>query len=64
MTAPSPGILTRFVIDTYYNDEDAYVAALAEAMKHGIRGDRRRGLPAADRLPRSRLGAQQPVSRT
>ncbi len=33
MTAPSPGILTRFVIDTYYHDEDAYVAALAEAMK-------------------------------
>ena len=33
MTAPSPGILTRFVVDTYYHDEDAYVAALAEAMK-------------------------------
>ncbi len=33
MTAPSPGILTRFVIDTYYHDEDAYVGALAEAMR-------------------------------
>jgi len=33
MTAPSPGILTRFVIDTYYRDEDKYVAALADAMK-------------------------------
>ncbi|MGH7035796.1 MAG: cobalamin-independent methionine synthase II family protein [Stellaceae bacterium] len=33
MTAPSPGILTRFVVDTYYGDEDTYVAALAEAMK-------------------------------
>src|SRR5579863_3679541 len=33
MTAPSPGILTRFVIDTYYKDEDAYVDALAKAMR-------------------------------
>ena len=33
MTAPSPGILTRFVVDTYYNDEDAYVEALAAAMR-------------------------------
>ncbi len=33
MTAPSPGILTRFVVDTYYQDEDAYVDALAAAMR-------------------------------
>ena len=33
MTAPSPGILTRFVVDTYYQDEDAYVDALAGAMR-------------------------------
>ena len=33
MTAPSPGILTRFVIDTYYKDEDAYLEALANAMR-------------------------------
>ncbi|HWB50248.1 MAG TPA: cobalamin-independent methionine synthase II family protein [Stellaceae bacterium] len=33
MTAPSPGILTRFVVDTYYQDEDAYVGALAAAMR-------------------------------
>jgi 5-methyltetrahydropteroyltriglutamate--homocysteine methyltransferase len=33
MTAPSPGILTRFVIDLYYKDEDAYVDALAKAMR-------------------------------
>ena len=33
MTAPSPGILTRFVIDTYYRNEDAYVEALAAAMQ-------------------------------
>jgi 5-methyltetrahydropteroyltriglutamate--homocysteine methyltransferase len=33
MTAPSPGILTRFVIDLYYKDEDAYIDALAAAMR-------------------------------
>jgi 5-methyltetrahydropteroyltriglutamate--homocysteine methyltransferase len=33
MTAPSPGTLTRFIIDAHYNDEDAYLAALADAMK-------------------------------
>ena len=29
MTAPSPGILTRFVINLHYADEAAYVEALA-----------------------------------
>jgi 5-methyltetrahydropteroyltriglutamate--homocysteine methyltransferase len=33
MTAPSPGILTRFVVDTYYKNEDAYVEALAASMR-------------------------------
>ena len=33
MTAPSPGILTRFIINLHYPNEDAYVAALADAMK-------------------------------
>ena len=33
MTAPSPGILTRFIINLHYPTEDAYVEALAEAMK-------------------------------
>jgi 5-methyltetrahydropteroyltriglutamate--homocysteine methyltransferase len=37
MTAPSPGILTRFVINLHYPTEDAYVAALADAMKHEYR---------------------------
>jgi 5-methyltetrahydropteroyltriglutamate--homocysteine methyltransferase len=32
MTAPSPGILTRFIINLHYPNEDAYVAALAEMM--------------------------------
>jgi 5-methyltetrahydropteroyltriglutamate--homocysteine methyltransferase len=34
MNAASPGVLTKFVPDRYYRDEDAYVAALAEALKH------------------------------
>src|SRR5882724_6110396 len=33
MTAPSPGILTRFIINLHYPNEDAYVEALAEMMK-------------------------------
>jgi 5-methyltetrahydropteroyltriglutamate--homocysteine methyltransferase len=33
MTAPSPGILTRFIINLHYPTEDAYVAALADVIK-------------------------------
>ena len=33
MNAASPGVLTKFVPDAHYRDEDAYVAALADAMK-------------------------------
>ncbi len=33
MNAALPGVLTKFVPDAYYKDEDAYVGALAEAMK-------------------------------
>ena len=33
MTAPSPGILTRFIINLHYPNEQAYVDALAEVMK-------------------------------
>lgn len=33
MTCASPGVLTKFIIDTYYNDEDAYIEALAKVMK-------------------------------
>jgi hypothetical protein len=33
MTAPSPGILTRFIVNLHYPTEDAYVEALADAMK-------------------------------
>ncbi len=33
MTAPSPGILTRFIINLHYPTEDAYVEALADVLK-------------------------------
>jgi 5-methyltetrahydropteroyltriglutamate--homocysteine methyltransferase len=33
MTAPSPGILTRFIINLHYPNEEAYVEALADVMK-------------------------------
>ncbi len=33
MNAASPGVLTKFVPNAHYVDEDAYVAALADAMK-------------------------------
>jgi 5-methyltetrahydropteroyltriglutamate--homocysteine methyltransferase len=33
MTAPSPGILTRFIINLHYPTEEAYVEALAEMLK-------------------------------
>ena len=33
MNAASPGVLTKFVPDAYYKDEDAYVEALSGAMK-------------------------------
>jgi 5-methyltetrahydropteroyltriglutamate--homocysteine methyltransferase len=33
INAASPGVLTKFVPDAYYLDEDAYVEALAKAMK-------------------------------
>lgn len=34
MNAASPGVLTKFVPDRYYNNEDAYVEALADALQH------------------------------
>ena len=33
MNAASPGVLTKFVPDRYYRDEDAYVEALADALQ-------------------------------
>ena len=33
MTAASPGVLSKFVPNDYYKDEDTYIAAMADAMK-------------------------------
>src|SRR4029079_12863721 len=33
MTAPSTGLLTRFIINLHYPTDDAYVAALADVLK-------------------------------
>jgi 5-methyltetrahydropteroyltriglutamate--homocysteine methyltransferase len=33
MTCASPGVLTKFVVDTHYRNEDAYVEALSAVMK-------------------------------
>jgi 5-methyltetrahydropteroyltriglutamate--homocysteine methyltransferase len=37
MTAPSPGILTRFIINLYYPSEEAYLEALADVLKNEYR---------------------------
>src|SRR5262249_56627575 len=62
MTAPSPGILTRFIINLHYPTEDAYVAALADVIKTEYRAIVEAGF-AADRCARPRFCAQQSVSR-
>ena len=33
MNAASPGVLSKFVPDAYYKNEDHYIAAMADAMK-------------------------------
>ena len=43
MNAASPGVLTKFVPDRYYNNEDAYVAALADALKEEYEAIHRAG---------------------
>ncbi len=43
MNAASPGVLTKFVPDRYYQDEDAYVEALANALKEEYEAIHRAG---------------------
>ena len=43
MNAASPGVLTKFVPDRYYRNEDSYVAALAEALKEEYEAIHRAG---------------------
>jgi 5-methyltetrahydropteroyltriglutamate--homocysteine methyltransferase len=43
MNAASPGVLTKFVPDRFYKDEDAYVEALANALKEEYEAIHRAG---------------------
>lgn len=43
MNAASPGVLTKFVPDRYYKNEDAYVEALADALKEEYEAIHRAG---------------------
>src|SRR6266436_6658403 len=43
MNAASPGVLTKFVPDRYYQNEDAYVEALADALKEEYEAIHRAG---------------------
>jgi 5-methyltetrahydropteroyltriglutamate--homocysteine methyltransferase len=43
MNAASPGVLTKFVPDRYYQDEDAYVEALADALQEEYEAIHRAG---------------------
>ena len=43
MNAASPGVLTKFVPDRYYSDEDAYVEALANALQQEYEAIHRAG---------------------
>ena len=60
MTAPSPGILTRFIINLHYPTEDAYVAALADVMRTEYRAIVEAGFILQIDAP-DRLGAQQSI---
>mgnify|MGYP003694624165 CR=1 FL=1 len=55
MTAPSPGILTRFIINLHYPSEDAYVEALADVMKTEYRAIVEAGFVLQIDCARSRL---------
>ena len=44
LNAASPGVLTKFVPDRYYQDEDAYVDALANALREEYEAITRAGL--------------------
>ena len=60
MTAPSPGILTRFIINLHYPTKTPMWRRSPTAMRPNT-GDRRSRVPAADRCPDLGSAAQQPV---
>jgi 5-methyltetrahydropteroyltriglutamate--homocysteine methyltransferase len=56
MSAASPGVISVFFRNDHYPNEEAYLYAIADAMRDVVRGGRQSRLRAADRLPRSRDG--------
>ena len=64
MNAASPGVIALFQPNDYYKTQDAYLEALGRTRCGRVRGDRRRGLPAADRRARPRHGPSHDVPRT
>ena len=57
MSAASPGVVSLFFRNDHYPDQEAYLFAIAEAMRARIRDRRQCRLRAADRLSRSRAWA-------
>ena len=64
MSAASPGVVSLFFRNDHYPSQEAYLFAIAEAMRARIRDGRRGRHRAADRLPRSRHGPAHPICRT
>ena len=62
MSAASPGVVSLFFRNDYYPSHEAYIYAIAEAMRHEYEADRQGRVRAADRLPRPRHGPPHPVS--
>ena len=59
LTAPSPGMVSAIVKNEHYPTEEALSRRARRRAARRIRGDRRRRLPAAARLPRPRAREAQ-----
>ena len=57
MSAASPGVISLFFRNDHYPSHEAYLFAIAEAMRHEYEAVAEAGFVAADRLPRSRRWA-------
>ena len=63
MTAASPGVISLFFRNDHYPSHEAYLFAIADAMRARVRDGRARRLRAPGRLPRPRDGPAHPVRR-
>jgi 5-methyltetrahydropteroyltriglutamate--homocysteine methyltransferase len=63
MNAASPGVISAFQSNRYYPTHDAYVEAIADAMKPEYDAIAAAGFDAANRLPGPRDGASHRVQR-